>query len=105
MKRLFSFALLALILGAADMAAAKGNYNDVPADDKQFMDCIVYSKKNYTGGDDPSPIPGQSKAVAYCECLWNETSDNFRGNLAKFAETEQGKRIDKLCAKYADWQD
>ena len=105
MRKLAACALSLIVLGSSALVFAKGSYNDVPADDKQFMDCIVYSKKNYTGGDEPSPIPGQSKAVAYCECLWNETSDDFRGNLAKFAETDKGKRIDKLCSKYANWQD
>ena len=104
MKKLFVPALALSVLCLANVAHAKGSYNDVAADDKQFMDCIVYSKKNYTGGDEVSPIAGQSKAVAYCECLWNETSDDFRGNLAKFAETEKGKKIDRICAKYANWE-
>ncbi|MBF0424779.1 MAG: hypothetical protein HQL66_03045 [Magnetococcales bacterium] len=87
------------------MAFAAGSYNDVPSSDPQFQQCIAYANANYQGGSAASPIPGQTKAAAFCECMWNETSDDFRGNLAKFSETEKGKRINKICEKYSNWAD
>lgn len=84
---------------------AAGGYNDVPRDDPQFKQCVAYSNKNYEGGNEPSPIRGQTKVVAFCECLWNETTEDFRGNLAKFAETPNGKRINKICEGHSDWSD
>lgn len=104
MKKALFCACFVTVLGLASLSFAKGQYNDVPADDPQFMECIVYAKKHYTGGDDKSPIAGQSKAVAYCECMWNETPEDFKGHLVKFAESPKGKTTDKTCAKYSNWE-
>jgi hypothetical protein len=90
---------------STSVALAKGDYNDVPKNDLQYLECLVYSKKNYEGGDEPSPIRGQTKAEAFCECLWNETPDDFRGNLAKFSESRRGKEINRVCERYSDWRD
>ncbi len=104
-----SATLSAMSLGVAMLfsgsAMAAGGYNDVPRDDPQFKQCVAYSNKNYEGGNEPSPIRGQTKVVAFCECLWNETTEDFRGNLAKFAETPNGKRINKICEGHSDWSD
>lgn len=104
MKALIGIASIVL-LGASQAAFAAGDYNDVPSSDPQYRQCLAYSAKNYEGGNAPSPIPGQTKAAAFCECMWNETSDDFKGNLAKFSETAQGKKINKICEKYSNWGD
>jgi len=103
MKIFLASVTSALLIGAAGSAIAKGDYNDVPAGDAQYANCINYANKNYDGGNERSPIKGQNKAQAYCECMWNETPDNFRGNLAKFGETAKGKEINAICEKYSDW--
>ena len=105
MKKMLFPALVLSALAFANIAYAAGSYNDVPRDDAQFKQCITYANKNYEGGSEKSPIAGQTKVIAFCECLWNETSDDFRGNLAKFAETDKGKRINKICEKYSNWAD
>ncbi|NEX64048.1 hypothetical protein [Noviherbaspirillum galbum] len=101
-KILFVIASL-FVIGSIQSASAAGDYNDVPPNDPQFKQCLAYSKKNYEGGDEKSPIPGQSKAVAFCECMWNETPDDFKGNLAKFSESAAGKKTNKTCEKYSNW--
>jgi len=88
--------MAAVLLAAANMVLAAGSYNDVPPNDCQYNDCLIFSLKNYEGGDEPSPIRGQTKVQAFCECLWNETPDDFRGNLAKFAESAKGKKISRI---------
>ena len=94
-----------LLLGAVKMAAAAGGYNNVPPNDSQFRGCISYANKNYEGGNAPSPVAGQTKVVAYCECMWNETPDSFRGNLVKFAESDKGKKVNRICEKHSGWVD
>ena len=96
MKQAFFFALSG--------AAFAQDYNAVPAGDSQYRECLVRVNKIYEGGNEKSPIRGQNKAQAYCTCLWNETPDDFRGNLSKFADSDRGKRIDKICTKYSDWE-
>ncbi|MEO5345379.1 MAG: hypothetical protein H7834_03245 [Magnetococcus sp. YQC-9] len=103
MKKIVVSMVSAVLLGVVSAAYAAGEYNDVPSSDPQFQSCIAYANKNYTGGNEASPIPGQTKVAAYCECMWNETSDDFRGNLAKFAETPQGRNINAVCEKYSNW--
>jgi hypothetical protein len=93
-----------LIAASAGAAIAQSEYNAVPSDDGQYRQCITYANRIYQGGADPSPIRGQSKVHAWCTCLWNETPDNFRGSLVNFSESERGKRINKICEKYADWE-
>lgn len=84
-------------------AHAQTEYNKVPSDDAQYRQCLRYASNRYSGGDDPSPIRGQSKVQAWCTCLWNETPDNFRGNLVNFSESTSGARVNKICEAYADW--
>lgn len=91
---------------ALSTSAFAQQYNTVPASEAaQYRQCIAYANKTYNGGTDPSPIKGQNKAQAWCTCLWNETADDFKGNLATFAETARGKKINKTCEKYSDWSD
>ena len=40
---------------------------------------------------------------AFCECMWNETPDNFRGNRIAYSESAQGKKTNKTCEKYSNW--
>lgn len=103
MKRLLlSFVMVASLAGAG-AAFAADEYNDVPAGDAQYRQCKVYSMDKYTGGGESSPIAGQSKAEAFCTCMWNETPDNFRGNLARFSETPKGASTNAICEKYSNW--
>jgi hypothetical protein len=102
MNRIILIAAAALSMGTATAALAY-EYNAVPAGDAQYAQCRSYSTSKYSGGDERSPIAGQSKVAAFCTCMWNETPDNFRGNLAAFAETSKGATINKTCEKYSDW--
>jgi hypothetical protein len=103
MKRLSSFVAATCLFAFAGAALAVEEYNPVPAGDAQYRDCLVRVNKLYDGGNANSPIRGQNKAQAYCTCLWNETPDDFRGNLSKFADSERGKKLDRMCTKYSDW--
>ena len=105
MKNLFFSAIAAACLfGFTGSALAEEEYNTVPAGDAQYKQCMVRVNKLYDGGSEKSPIAGQNKAQAYCTCLWNETPDDFKGNLSKFADSERGKKLDKVCTKYSDWE-
>ena len=104
MKRLF-LTVAAIALGATTAAFAADEYNAVPASDAgQFAQCITYANGKYTGGEAASPIAGQSKAQAFCTCMWNETPDDFKGNLGKFADTAAGAKTNATCEKYSNWQ-
>lgn len=103
MRKILAFALSAVAFCASASAFAADDYNAPPAGDKQFSACISYSNTVYEGGTAKSPVAGQSKAEAFCRCMWNETSEDFRGDLAKFAETPKGKSTNKICEKHADW--
>ncbi len=106
MKR-FSYALASLFLFcAAQSVSAETVYNPVPAgsDQAQYKRCIVSANKNYEGGNERSPVAGQTKAQAFCTCMWNETPDDFEGGLLRFSESPKGKKINKVCEKHADWQ-
>ena len=105
MKKSISTLFSTLLLGCAVTALAADDYNKVPAGDKQYAACLTYSKKNYEGGDEKSPVAGQTKAQAFCTCMWNETPDDFKGDLAKFSESSKGKATNKICEKHADWHD
>ncbi len=80
------------------------DYNTVPADDAQYEQCLERVNKLYEGGGQKSPVKGQNKAQAYCTCLWNETPDDFRGNLSRFADSAEGKKLDRLCTKHSNWE-
>jgi hypothetical protein len=103
MKKLLACALSTVLSLAAVTAFAADDYNAPPAGDKQYAACLVYSNKNYEGGNEKSPVKGQTKAQAFCTCMWNETPDDFKGSLARFAETSKGKEINKTCEKHSDW--
>ena len=104
MKRFLSVVASVLLLTAAGTAVAQDEYNPVPAGDAQYKQCLVRVNKLYEGGDEKSPVRGQNKAQAYCTCLWNETPDDFKGNLSKFADSERGKKLDKVCTKHSAWE-
>lgn len=96
--------LAATLLASAFLPALAGDeYNTVPAGDIQYRQCMTFVNKLYTGGDEKSPIRGQTKAQAWCTCLWNETPDDFKGSLLKFSESPGGKKINKVCEKYSNW--
>ncbi|MBR9971064.1 hypothetical protein KEC16_04985 [Magnetospirillum sp. J10] len=103
MKTLMVAAVSAIALLSANMAFAGTEYNTVPAGDAQYKSCVSYALKKYEGGEEASPIRGQTKAQAWCTCLWNETPDNFTGGLAKFSESDKGQKVNKVCEKYSDW--
>jgi len=98
-------ALIGLALCAAGTASADDTYNTVPKGDTVYAQCQATSLKRYEGGTDASPIAGQSKVEAFCTCMWNETPDDFKGDLAKFSETTKGAATNKTCEKYANWSD
>jgi len=103
MNKLLTFLLSALMAVASHSAFAADEYNAPPDGDKQYSACIAYSNRNYEGGTDKSPVKGQSKAQAFCTCMWNETPEDFTGGLARFAETANGKKTNKICEKHSDW--
>lgn len=78
-------------------------YNDPPAGDQQYASCLKYASTKYEGGEQSSPVAGQSKSQAFCTCMWNETPDDFKGDLAKFSETSKGAETNKICEKHSDW--
>ena len=98
-------AALALFFAASGSVQAADDYNRPPAGDAQFRQCMVHSAKVYEGGNEASPIKGQTKAQAWCTCMWNETPDDFKGNLVTLSETRKGKESNKLCAKHANWSE
>ena len=103
MKRLLNSLALVALFVTGGAAMAQEEYNTVPAGDAQYKQCLVRVNDLYTGGTEKSPIRGQNKAQAYCTCLWNETPEDFKGNLSKFADSERGKKLDKVCTKYSAW--
>ncbi|MEI6558852.1 MAG: hypothetical protein WCO00_10640 [Rhodospirillaceae bacterium] len=103
MTRLILSVLSAVFLFATSAAFAADEYAVVPAGDAQYIQCKAYSMKKWEGGGDASPIAGQTKAEAFCVCMWNETPDDFKGSLAKFSETAKGAATNKICEKYSNW--
>lgn len=102
MNRLFFTAVAAaLCLSNASFAST---YND-PGNDAQYTQCITYAMKKFEGGGEKSKIKGQTNAQAWCTCLWNETPDDFKGNLVTFSESSKGTSINKLCERYSGWSD
>ena len=105
MKPVYSALGAAILLTIANMSSAQTQYNPVPAGDAQYRQCLAYAAKLYDGGKEKSPIKGQTKEQAWCTCLWNETPDEFNGNLVKFSESAKGKRVNKICEAYSDWSE
>jgi len=95
---------LSIVCLVAVPAIGQQQYNTVPGGNAQYAQCLMYAATRYKGGETPSPIPGQTRAEAWCTCMWNETPDDFRGNLVTFSETPRGARTNTLCEKYADWE-
>ena len=105
MKTSTALAALLAALSFSTLALAVDEYNEVPKGDRQYAQCLSTSAKKWEGGEEKSPVKGQTKAQAFCTCLWNETPDNFRGNLATFSESTRGKSVNKICEKHSDWSD
>jgi len=103
MTRLFLPAILIAISFSAQPVLAAEEYNEVPSGDKQYKNCKIYSMNKWEGGGESSPIPGQSKAEAFCTCLWNETPEDFSGGLAKFSESAMGVKVNAICERYSNW--
>jgi hypothetical protein len=97
---LSSTVVLFALLGGTAYAATQ--YND-PGKDPQYKQCQDWASKRYEGGDEKSPVAGQTKVQAFCTCMWNETPDDFKGNLIVFSESEKGASVNKMCEKHADW--
>jgi hypothetical protein len=94
-----------LALGLATSAMAGEEYNTVPAGDAQYKQCLSYANKHYDGGGEASLIKGQNKAQAWCTCMWNETPEDFAGNLVKYSESSKGAKTNKICEKYSGWSE
>lgn len=105
MKNLLTGMVATLVVTFAGMASAQSVYNTVPAGDAQYRQCLTYAARLYEGGKEKSPIKGQTKEQAWCTCLWNETPEEFSGNLVKFSESGKGKRVNKICEAYSDWSE
>ena len=106
MKRLLPAVAALLLFCTTNYAFAAEEYNTVPAGDAQYKQCIVYAAKlGWEGGNEKSPIKGQTKVQAFCTCMWNETPDDFKGNLATFADSAKGKTTNKICEKYSNWSE
>ena len=88
MKKILSSVAVALALCGASSAFASDVYNAVPAGDPQYKQCLAFAKKlGWEGGEEKSPVKGQTKLQAVCTCMWNETPDDFKGNLATCSES------------------
>ena len=105
MKNLIAIVAAACAMTFAGFASAQQAYNKVPAGDGQYLSCLAYAGKLYEGGKDASPIKGQNKEQAWCSCLWNETPDQFSGDLVLFSESAAGKRVNKICEAYSNWSE
>ena len=90
------------LLGNAGAASAQYRYNTAPAG--EVASCKAYANNKYSGGGEASPVAGQTKADAFCTCMWNEAPDNVKGNLAAFADSAAGAATNKTCEAYSNWQ-
>lgn len=104
MKRIINTLAAIGLFATGALAFAQDTYNPVPSGDSQYRQCLVRVNKLYDGGSERSPIANQNKADAYCTCLWNETPDNFKGDLSKFADSPAGQSVDRICVKYSNWE-
>lgn len=94
---------VAVLMFVASASASAYDYNLPPPGDKQVATCVRFFNKYYEGGTAASPVKGESKAQAFCICMWNETPEDFKGSLATFAESAKGKTVNAICEKHADW--
>ncbi len=104
MRKLTIASFSAMILCASAAAFAAEQYEPVAAGDAQFKQCLTYTTTKYEGGEAASPIAGQTKAQAFCTCMWQETPEDFKGNIGKFADTAKGAATNAICEKYSGWQ-
>ena len=102
MKHLF-LPVFVLSVWTAGTALAAGGYNDAPWGDPQVVRCMSKAMSSYSGGTDPSKVAGQTKAQAWCECMWNETPEDFEGDLVRFSESSKGASINKKCERHSGW--
>lgn len=102
MNKFLNIFLSATFLMASTAATA---YTIPPSSEKMYPQCVKAINDMYTGGNARSPIRNQTKAQAYCICLWNETPEDFKGNLAKFGESKRGAKIKRMCEKHANWSE
>jgi hypothetical protein len=102
MKKLLTSAALVLMFCGANTAFAADD--PVPAGDPQYKQCLAFAKKlGWEGGEEKSPVKGQTKLQAFCTCMWNETPEDFKGNLATFSESKRGAATSKICEKHSNW--
>ncbi|SFC12288.1 hypothetical protein SAMN05216344_109124 [Polaromonas sp. OV174] len=101
-KLLLALASACLIFSVTSARAAD-DYNKPPAGDKVYAQCLKTSNSKWEGGNDKSAVKGQTNAQAFCTCMWNETPDDFKGNLATFSESAKGKSVNKMCEKHSGW--
>jgi hypothetical protein len=101
MRSILSSTIVVLALFGGTVSAAD-QYNS-PGNDPQYKQCIDWASKRYDGGNDKSPVAGQTKVQAFCTCMWNETPEDFKANLVTFSESEKGASVNKMCEKHADW--
>jgi hypothetical protein len=94
-------AVFSIVTASSSFAAT--DYNS-PSGDPVYGQCLATSLNRYTGGGEESPIAGQTKVQAFCTCMWNETPDNFKGDLAKYSETSAGAAMNKKCEAHSGWQ-
>ncbi len=93
-----------LLLSISNFAVAAGSYPDVPADDEQLRGCYSYALDNWEDGHyDRSPILGQSKIQAFCECLWHEAPEKFKNHWYKFSWIPKGMVANEFCQDYSNW--
>ena len=76
---------------SSSLKVSAQEYNRVPSsDNSQYSQCIAYINGNY-------------HAAAWCTCAWNETPEDFRGNLGQYAESNKGRALMKTCDQYSNW--
>lgn len=104
MKKLLTSIAVALTLCTTNTVFAADEYNAVPASDPQYKQCLAFAKKlGWEGGEAKSPVKGQTKLQAFCTCMWNETPEDFKGNLATYSESKRGAATSKICEKHSNW--
>ena len=92
----------AIGLGFVTAALAGDVYSTAPAGDAQYAACLKYAATRYKSGDEESAIKGQTKAQAWCTCMWHETPEDLKGNIGKLSETGKGRSTIEICEEYTD---
>lgn len=102
MKKILKVSIALLAMAVPGGANAAGGYNS-PGDDKVYAICVAKALRTYEGAEGRSAVSGQTRAEAWCTCMWNETPDDFSGDLVDFAESPRGKKTNEMCEKHAGW--